>query len=114
MVFVAVKPQYVSVVLREVQSHLKDSTVVVSIAAGVTLAALAEAAGASTRLVRVMPNTPCLVGETAAAMCLGGRADDGDAEVVRRLFEAVGRIYRCVGLGVKRGRGAVEKLGDRS
>jgi len=41
-----------------------------------------------------MPNTPCLVGETAAAMCLGGSADDGDAEVVRALFSAVGSIYR--------------------
>lgn len=46
--------------------------------------------------MRVMPNTPCLVGETAAAMCLGGRADDGDADLVRRLFESVGKIYRSV------------------
>lgn len=53
-----------------------------------------DAAGDNIRLVRVMPNTPCLVGETAAAMCLGGKADDADAEVVRRLFEAVGKIYR--------------------
>ena len=63
-----------------------------------------ESAGDGARLVRVMPNTPCLVGETAAAMCLGGRADDGDAELVRTLFEAVGRIYRCavaaVGVGM--------------
>ena len=123
MVFVAVKPQYVSVVLREVKPHLKDTTVVVSIAAGVTLSTLKvcpprlrcavalaggaplsaspnrttplqEAAGDSARLVRVMPNTPCLVGETAAAMCLGGRADDGDAGLVTTLFEAVGKIYR--------------------
>jgi pyrroline-5-carboxylate reductase len=53
-----------------------------------------DAAGPEARLVRVMPNTPCLVGETAAAMCLGGRADDADAELVRRLFSAVGTIYR--------------------
>jgi pyrroline-5-carboxylate reductase len=53
-----------------------------------------DAAGEEARLVRVMPNTPCLVGETAAAMCLGGRADDADAEMVRRLFAAVGSICR--------------------
>lgn len=94
VVFVAVKPQYVSFVLREVAPRLEDRHVIVSIAAGVTLQTLADAAGKDARLVRVMPNTPCLVGETAAAMCLGGRADDGDAETVRRLFEAVGRIYR--------------------
>jgi len=60
----------------------------------VPLAALAAAAGSTTRLVRVMPNTPCLVGETAAAMCLGGAADEGDAELVRALFAAVGVVHR--------------------
>ena len=55
---------------------------------------LQEAAGQDARLIRVMPNTPCLVGETAAAMCLGGKADDKDAEVVKTLFDAVGSIYR--------------------
>ena len=53
------------------------------------------AAGEGVRLVRVMPNTPCLVGETASAMCLGGAADDGDAEVVRTLFSAVGVIHQA-------------------
>ena len=98
VVFVAVKPQYVSLVLREVAPLLEDRHVIVSIAAGITLQTLKNAAGENARLVRVMPNTPCLVGETAAAMCLGGRADDGDAATVQRLFEAVGRIYRWVGL----------------
>ena len=51
-----------------------------------------DAAGEVVRLVRVMPNTPCLVGETAAAMCLGGKADDSDADTVRRLFDAVGKV----------------------
>lgn len=41
-----------------------------------------EAAGEDKRIVRVMPNTPCLVGETAAAMCLGGVATEADAELV--------------------------------
>ncbi|KAH7618716.1 hypothetical protein Ndes2526B_g05633 [Nannochloris sp. 'desiccata'] len=94
VVFVAVKPQYVAVVLQEVRPQLQPNTVVVSIAAGVTLQTLKEAAGADSRVIRVMPNTPCLVGETAAAMCLGGNADDGDAELVRKLFSSVGTIYR--------------------
>ena len=53
-----------------------------------------EAAGDDVRIVRVMPNTPCLVGETASAMCLGGQANDEDAETVRTLFSAVGRIVQ--------------------
>lgn len=58
------------------------------------LSVLQEAAGDNARIVRVMPNTPCLVGETASAMCLGGQADDEDAETVRTLFSSVGRIVQ--------------------
>jgi pyrroline-5-carboxylate reductase len=94
ILFIAVKPQYVETVLAEVRPYLAASTVIVSIAAGVPLSTLARAAGAGARLVRVMPNTPCLVGETAAAMCLGGSADEGDADAVRSLFAAVGVVHR--------------------
>jgi pyrroline-5-carboxylate reductase len=73
VIFVAVKPQYVGTVLSEVRPVLAPDTVVVSIAAGITIDRLLEAAGPDARVVRVMPNTPCLVGETAAAMCLGGK-----------------------------------------
>ena len=93
IIFIAVKPQYAATVLKEVRPVLAPTTVIVSIAAGVTVAALLDAAGPSTRVVRVMPNTPCLVGETAAAMCLGGAADSGDADAVRALFSAVGVIH---------------------
>ena len=58
------------------------------------LGCVQEAAGEDIRLVRVMPNTPCLVGETASAMCLGGKAGDEDAEEVRALFSSVGRIVQ--------------------
>lgn len=94
VLFVAVKPQYVSSVLQEARPHLTDRHVIVSIAAGVTLERLVEAAGDAARVVRVMPNTPCLVGETAAAMCIGGRATAEDAELVSTLFGAVGRIFQ--------------------
>jgi pyrroline-5-carboxylate reductase len=41
-----------------------------------------------------MPNTPCLVGEVAAAFCLGGKADESDEAVVRTMFDAVGKIFK--------------------
>ncbi|CAL8466836.1 g6372 [Coccomyxa elongata] len=94
IIFVAVKPQYVEPVLKEVRGHLTDRHTIVSIAAGKTLASLKGAAGDDARIVRVMPNTPCLVGETASAMCLGGQANDEDAENVRSLFSSVGRIVQ--------------------
>ena len=45
--------------------------------------------------VRVMPNTPCMVGMTAAALCLGLNATPSDGALVQRLFSAVGKIYEA-------------------
>jgi pyrroline-5-carboxylate reductase len=73
VLFVATKPQYVRLVLSENKAALKGK-LIVSIAAGVTCATLLEALGsADAKVIRVMPNTPCLVGATAAAMCAGAR-----------------------------------------
>eukprot|EP00850_Spirogloea_muscicola_P009221 SM000051S17581 [mRNA] locus=s51:534066:536794:+ [translate_table: standard] len=72
---------------------LTNRQLVVSIAAGVTLAHLQEWAGAHARVVRVMPNTPCFVGETAAAMSPGKNATEEDAALVQAIFEAVGKIH---------------------
>jgi pyrroline-5-carboxylate reductase len=63
---------------------------VVSIAAGITLAALEAAVSERIRMVRAMPNTPALVGKGAAGFCLGTRASAEDAETARRLLGAVG------------------------
>jgi len=90
IIFLAVKPQYVSVVIKECKSSLTSKHVLVSIAAGIPLAAMKDVAGEDKRLIRVMPNTPCLVGEVASAMCLGGRATEEDSKTVKTLFSAVG------------------------
>lgn len=56
-----------------------------------------DAAGSDAHLIRVMPNTPCLVGESASAMCLGGKANDKDSDDVHALFDAVGKIFKVNG-----------------
>ncbi len=89
-VFVAVKPHQVREVLREVREALTSEHLVVSIAAGVTLAALQSAVPAGTRLVRVMPNTPALVGASATAFSLGSSCQPEDGRWVQRLFTSVG------------------------
>jgi pyrroline-5-carboxylate reductase len=90
----AVKPQTMPHVLAELQPTVTGGHLVISIAAGVSLATLGAGLGPDCRLVRVMPNTPALVGEGAAGYCLGQRAGHEDEEVVRACLGSVGRAYR--------------------
>lgn len=92
-VLVAVKPAQVLEVLRESAPALKDSPLVVSIAAGVTLARLEEALPAGARVVRVMPNTPAVVGQSATAYALGSGCRAEDGAWVQRLFSSVGLAF---------------------
>ncbi|QEL14559.1 pyrroline-5-carboxylate reductase [Limnoglobus roseus] len=93
VIILAVKPQTMSAALAEVRSSLTDKKLVVSIAAGITLKQLAENLGTNTRLVRVMPNTPCLLGASAAGFAVGPAATKADGDLVARLFNAVGKAY---------------------
>jgi pyrroline-5-carboxylate reductase len=90
VLILAVKPQTMAAALAEVRGQLAERHLVVSIAAGVTLSQLAQQLGSETRLVRVMPNTPCLVGASATAFAAGPAARPGDAEAVATLFGKVG------------------------
>jgi pyrroline-5-carboxylate reductase len=67
---------------------------IISIVAGLSTKVLEDAAGKGARVIRVMPNTPALVGQGAAAYALGTAATDADAEVVEKLFRSVGLIVR--------------------
>ena len=90
VVVLAVKPQNVREVLGELAGALGPQHLIVSIAAGVSLETLAGSLGAQRRLVRVMPNTPCLVGASASAFCAGGAATADDSRLVSRLLSSVG------------------------
>jgi pyrroline-5-carboxylate reductase len=91
----AVKPQSMPGLLAEVRPEVEGrAPLVVSVAAGVTLRQLADGLGAGCRLVRVMPNTPCLVGASASGYAAGARATADDVALVDRLLHAVGRAFR--------------------
>lgn len=94
VIFLAVKPQYMDAVLDELSGHVTTDHLVVSIAAGVRLTALAEKLGENQRLIRVMPNTPALVGQGASGFALGGAATEQDAALLERLLQAVGLAFR--------------------
>ena len=92
VVWLAVKPDVIPDVLKEVGSTVKArGGVIVSIAAGVTIAAMEANLPAGTRVVRVMPNLPALVSELAAGFCCGTHATKKDAELVKKLLGSVGR-----------------------
>jgi pyrroline-5-carboxylate reductase len=86
----AVKPDQVGAVLSEVRARITEKQLVISIAAGVPLARLQDGLPSGTRVVRVMPNTPALLGASATAFALGKDAQPDDADLAMKLFSAVG------------------------
>ena len=90
LVVLAVKPQILDKVLREIGDQLKPGTLVVSIAAGVDTEAIETAVAEGVRVVRAMPNTPALVGAGATAISPGRHAGEADLATAKALFDAVG------------------------
>jgi pyrroline-5-carboxylate reductase len=93
VIFLAVKPQSLADVMRELNGKLPASKLVISIIAGATLEKLSTGLGTS-RVVRVMPNTPSLVGRGAAAYALAAGATAEDGKLAEQLLGAVGFARR--------------------
>jgi len=93
VLILAVKPDHVNAALAEVRDHLTVKHLLISIAAGVPLAKLESGLRPSARVVRVMPNTPALVGASATGFALGKSASPADGELIQRLFSAVGIAF---------------------
>lgn len=94
VIFLAVKPDQAAPVLAEVRELVTTKHLLLSIAAGVPIAKLEGGLAAGARVIRVMPNTPALVGESASAYALGKAATPADAELAQKLFSAVGAAFQ--------------------
>ncbi|MCW8858098.1 MAG: pyrroline-5-carboxylate reductase [Deltaproteobacteria bacterium] len=92
IIVLAIKPQIVVEVLEEVAGVYQNDKLIVSILAGVTSTTIEKFFQGAPRVVRVMPNTPALVGEAASAICRGHHASQEDLAVVRTLLETVGMV----------------------
>jgi pyrroline-5-carboxylate reductase len=90
LVLLAVKPTVVPQVLSEIAPALTARHLVISIAAGVRLAKIEALLPSNIPVVRTMPNTPCLVGAGATALCRGSHAGDEHLRLARSLFASVG------------------------
>lgn len=91
IVVLAVKPYQVPTLLEQLTPTLKPSSLVISIAAGVSMAALTEALPDGQPAIRVMPNTPALVGQGMAGIVVGPHAGDEHRETAVDLMNAVGK-----------------------
>jgi len=90
IVIMAVKPQNMGEALSGIANTMDSSTLVISIAAGITTKFIEDQLGKEIRVIRAMPNTPALVGEGATAIARGNHATDEDMGVALQIFDAVG------------------------
>jgi len=93
-ILLAVKPQVLPAVLAEIAPAVRAGATIISIAAGVKTAAIDERLDGRARIVRVMPNTPMLVGSGISAIAAGPRASESDLAWTEKLFTAGGLTCR--------------------
>ena len=94
VVLIALKPAVVPQVLDEIAPALRSGTLVVSVAAGVPIAVYEQRLPAGTPVVRVMPNTPAVIGHGASAIAAGTHATREHLELVERVLGATGLVVR--------------------
>ena len=90
VVVLAVKPQSMRQVLENLRPVVTPEHLVVSIAAGITIASIVQGLAPGARVIRVMPNTPALIGEGASAYSLGPGVRPEDEGVVKSFLDSVG------------------------
>lgn len=94
---IAVKPQMMGAALPAVAALGGGGTLVVSIAAGTTIATFESLFGAATPIVRAMPNTPAAIGRGITAICGNARTGEADMALAEALLAAVGQVVRLDG-----------------
>ena len=91
IIFIATKPNQVQDVLVEISKEITSDKLVVSIAAGVTTEKLENNLSRGTRVIRVMPNTPALVGAGMSGMVGGKYAKEEDLDFIQKLLSTIGK-----------------------
>ena len=94
VLIVAVKPQDIEPMLLDLASSITPGTLVVSLCAGLPTSLYERHLPANTAVVRVMPNTPMLVGEAMSAISAGSHATEENLQLVQDLLSTVGKVVR--------------------
>ncbi len=91
LIVAAIKPNIICDVLAGISKEITPDKVVVSIAAGTGIAKLEQAVGKDKKIIRIMPNTPVMVGEGMSALCSNSRVTDEEQEQVKKVFSSLGK-----------------------
>ncbi len=91
IILIAVKPQNMDKVLREIAEHLRPNQLLISVAASVTTAFVEERMIQSIPVVRAMPNTPSVMNAGMTGLCLGTHAKNEHKEIAEAIFDCVGK-----------------------
>ena len=91
ILFIAIKPYQFAAVLPAIADSLKKDCIIVSVAAGQSIASIEAYLGSHIKLVRAMPNTPALVGESMSALCSNQNVKTEELTYVKQLFECFGK-----------------------
>ncbi|MBE5843937.1 MAG: pyrroline-5-carboxylate reductase [Butyrivibrio sp.] len=90
IILLAVKPQFLKVAIADIMDEVNDDKLVISIAAGKSLEWIAKEFEKDVKIVRVMPNTPALVGEGCAAVCPNSLCSDTDLNIALDILRSCG------------------------
>ena len=91
ILFLAVKPNIFRDVLLDIKDNISKDTIVISIAAGISIADMEEWLGDNYKIVRTMPNTPALVGEAISAICQNKNITEEELREVCNIFNMFGK-----------------------
>lgn len=94
IIVLAVKPPIYGSLIREISPHVHGDTIIVTIAAGISIGQLEEMFSQKVKLFRAMPNTPALVGEGVSAYCCNEWLSREEEEAVVSLFESFGIVEK--------------------
>lgn len=94
-IILAVKPQFMDIVLKNIRDIVKPDNVIISIAAGITAEYLKSNLGTDIRVVRSMPNTPALLGEGMTGVCYNNKEFSfEETETINKIFSSVGKVKK--------------------
>lgn len=91
ILILSVKPQFYQTVIEEIKSEVRENTIIVSIAAGQKIDVIKKLFGKEIKLIRVMPNTPALVGEGMSALCPCSIVLPNEIDLVKNIFNSFGK-----------------------